>query len=201
MCLIAICQNRKMSDNEIRNAFINNDDGVGIGYYKDNLVKYKKGFMKSEDFKNFYRSFDVIPHVIHFRKKTDGEVCPELTHPFIIDATSRISLEYSGTDPILFHNGIHGDWEQELIVLCLINRIKIPAGPWSDSRFIAMSVHYLGTELLSLIKGKFVVIDNKSISYYGDFEEEKGILFSNSTHSYRIVDTYKKYVPDYFNWR
>ena len=71
--------------------------------------------MKTEEFLEFYATFNENPHVIHFRKGTAGGTNQPLCHPFLIDQESPLPLEYHGDNPVLFHNGIWDGWKDILI--------------------------------------------------------------------------------------
>ena len=68
MCIIATCEGRKMTSQEVINCFKNNSDGAGVAYYtEDGKIHVEKGFMTLEEFQDYYETLDVLPHVAHFR--------------------------------------------------------------------------------------------------------------------------------------
>jgi len=91
------------------------------------------------------------------------------------------------------------DWER---LLCLTKR-HIPNGPYSDSRAVAIAVHSLGINLLTLpfLNGnKWLVMDaakDEDWQAYGSWEKgDDGILRSNTWHT--NYDTREVY--DYLGW-
>jgi hypothetical protein len=199
MCIIAVCNDRKMTDQEFEYCWGNNSDGVGMGYATPaGKIVYVKGFMEQEQAWDAYRKITrrKRSHVVHFRKKSAGEVCQALTHPFIGEPMSPIKLAYAGTKPIVFHNGTHPDYES-IVLSISISQGRLPVGAMSDTRALAMLVGVLGVDALKYAKGKFAVITPKQIITYGDFTEEDGIEFSNTDYKYKpytyaYSDTWKR---------
>lgn len=191
MCVVAVCR-EKIDKDKFERCFNKNKDGFGFAYIKDGLVNYKKGMMTLEDAWNEYKKYTFnkffegckYSHVIHFR--LGNPVCKELTHPFIVNEDSTEMLEYSGENKVLFHNGTVSGWK-DLIIPVFLKIGKIMEGSISDTRLAAVLVNVLGDEILSIISGKYVVLDKGYFKTYGEFEkDEHGNLFSN--------DSYKKTV-------
>jgi len=205
MCVIAYCKTRKLDENEIRNCFITNSDGIGIAWQRKGLVHFKKGFMNLGSFKEFYKDFNHFPHVIHFRTGTSGGKIPELTHPFKIDLENP--LEGKTRKGVLFHNGVIRNWQERLSLIayyCIKKGIKFPSGEFSDSRAIATLLSILGINYMETIDtGKFIVLLPYKLIMYGNFIEEKGIYFSNNSYStswgYRDVAYDYNYGYDYYH--
>jgi hypothetical protein len=190
MCIIAICEDRKLTKTEAENCFKNNNDGAGIGWAEKGFSRYSKGLMSFDEFWYVYESINVLPHVVHFRNETSGGVCPQLTHPFNISEESKVYLDYEGKDPLLFHNGVLTGWDNALLDFYIKKCAKIPDGEWSDSRFVAVLVHHLGKMVLKFKHGgKYVLVSpDGNITIFGDFETVKGVRFSNNSYekySYR----------------
>ena len=64
----------------------------------------------------------------------------------------------------------------------------VPVGDMSDTRLAAMLVSQLGEKVLDFIKGKYVIFGKTRTYVRGNFEEVKGIMFSNT--SYKGYKTY-----------
>lgn len=185
MCLIAVCRKRGITEEEAKNAFEKNDDGVGIAWYSNKKTHYVKGIMDFDAFKEIYFNTgikDIANHVVHFRKASMAGDIPALTHPFIISETSDISLKYSGNNDLLFHNGTMTGWRDKMFNFYITRKNRIPEGNFSDTRFIAILTHFLGRGVLHLIDDKFVVMSGNRVYIIGKFTEEDGVLFSNSSY-------------------
>jgi hypothetical protein len=189
MCIIAYCKTRKMTTDEAVNCWNANDDGAGIAWIENGEVKMRKGFMCLEDFMRFYATVDVLPHVVHFRIGTSGGNVPELTHPFLIDKDSPLDLEYHGDGGVLFHNGVLSSWKEMARDYYLRTLSRTPDGPFSDTRALAVVLNTIGVNALRFVDGRYVVVTPKGFEYWGDFNEEDGILFSG--HSFRYSSTKK----------
>lgn len=179
MCIIAVCYDRKLTTEEIVNCWQSNSDGAGVAWMENGKNYFSKGFMHLKDFGAFYSRLFVLPHVVHFRIGTSGATIPELTHPFICKPESPLRLQWKGTAPLLFHNGVLYDYEY------LAELMGISAkGPefnrfWSDTRVIATAVPEWGHGFLKDENGKYVILLDGTIHTYGWFFEEKGVNFSN----------------------
>lgn len=180
MCIIAICVKRKLTTEELRQCWTCNRDGAGIAFpVSDTDATLVKGFMRRKELERFYDTVDTLPHVVHFRVASSGGVRPELTHPFLCTPDSDVPLSYTGSDMLLFHNGIALDWHK------LGDKHNIPWNwRWSDTRVISAVIGRGTTpeELLPTAGGKFVTMQGRSVWRYGEFEEADGVLFSNGSY-------------------
>ena len=183
MCVIGICNTKRIEKPEFSESFRLNDDGVGFAWQENGKVRYIKGIMVMEEAWKAYNKHvpqDCFPHVVHFRKGTPK--VKDLTHPFNITEESEIYLNYEGEDQILFHNGGINMWKPMLIQTLLRTGKKLE-GEWSDTRMIAIWIKLLGENVLEILDGKFVVMSPTDVNYYGNWEkEDKGILWSNRTY-------------------
>lgn len=177
MCIIAICQKRKLTDDEIKNCFERNPHGAGLAYYDNETVYYKKGLMSKYDLIKEYEKIDIFPHVVHFRIGTSGANSPDLTHPFIVSEKSPLQLNYEGPESVLFHNGIYSEWQSLETVLSSAG-ITLK-GDRNDTRIIAAWISRFGPKIIKNIMGKYVIVKNNEIVYYGKMDDVDGILFSN----------------------
>jgi len=188
MCILAVAVERKLTVEEIRNCFEVNRDGAGVAWSKNGRNYLCKGFMDLDSFLGFYKLVEVLPHIVHFRTATSGGVRPELTHPFVVSLTSPLVLRWSGTQPLLAHNGVVTDWRQTFLrfapdICRELRRRKqgrtLPPGPWSDTRAAAVIAALVGSPILSFLGGKWAFLDSGRVEIYGDFIQEQGVYFSN----------------------
>ena len=96
MCIALTKKEGTTIDKDILlNCYNSNPDGAGFGFIDNEEIHIKKGYF---NFDKFYRDYVEFEHknlLIHFRIKTHGDICEELTHPFIVDDSL-----------IMIHNGI-----------------------------------------------------------------------------------------------
>jgi hypothetical protein len=191
VCQIAVCKTRKLAKDEIESNWRRNDDGAGIAWANKGTVKVLKGIMKMSEFVDIYSRVSVFPHVVHFRLASSGGKNPLLTHPFIVSPDSPLELKAVIDKPVLFHNGTILRWDELLLQAVIAGKAQVPEGPISDSRVAAILASLYGVSILRLLSGKFAVLfPDGTVTTFGDFEEEKGILFSSSTSYYTRV-----YIP------
>ena len=178
MCIIAICNDRKLTEEELKSCWDNNDDGAGMAWFDGKHHVIDKGYMNFDELRLRYETIDIFPHVIHFRIATAGGKIPELTHPFICSRMSPTAIEWKGKDPVLFHNGIVSNWYGMADIL----GIKVPDHNWSDTRILASILTESELDFLEQEGGKYAVLVGKEIMTYGKFTEVNGVQFSNSTY-------------------
>lgn len=207
MCIIAVCQDRKLTNEEFDRCWESNPDGFGYGFLENGSSVFEKGFMTRGAAKKAYRKIRKLPHVCHFRIGTSGDVCEELTHPFIsgeIDSPPH----YHGKKDVFFHNGMISSWKDTLIE-CLYrgdkNVMGVPINKMSDTRLFSYmrggqirdedDVKQAGTELKKTYS-KFVflcpLLGRGTIITIGDFLKESGVMFSNSGYKYQAYANYAK---------
>lgn len=179
MCIIAICEKRKLTEQEFMSCWKSNSHGFGYAYWTGEEVIMKKGIM---DMKEAWAAYQPVPvpHIAHFRIASAGEVCPELTHPFLCTPKSGLVLEHHGTAPVLFHNGTVSEW-RSLLLNAIFQTKVIPTGAMSDSRAMAVAVSVLGGGILTMYAShKWVLVVKDGFIKVGDWiEAEGGVLFSN----------------------
>lgn len=184
MCQIAICNRRGITDSEINDFWRLNNDGAGVIYKENGLVKWKKGFMKKDDLKYFVAKLSP-PYIIHFRAATHGSECPELTHPFLVSMSNPLEGKLKQGQYLLMHNGVDNAAINMLMITMFVKGQKWNFREMSDTRAIAILLSVLGIDAITQFSGKFVIVDHMfNIRTYGQFTEKNGILLSNSLQSY-----------------
>jgi hypothetical protein len=185
VCVILICKTRGLTRKEVATSFTANDDGVGVAWYANKQISYRKGFMRVQHFMDFYFDEHIdrkFPHVVHFRNASNS-VTQKLTHPFVISEKSPLKLTYHGKESLLFHNGVVSNWKKLLLDFYIHNVKKIPDGEWSDSRFAAILTHFMGPNILSILGDKFVLFSTTNINLYGEFtDDDEGLVASNMSY-------------------
>jgi hypothetical protein len=187
MCVICVCINRGLTESEIKASFMRNDHGAGLSWFVTTSVgEFKKGFMDVNSLIDFYYSNHInekLPHVVHFRKSSCSGVAPVVTHPFIVSPMSPPYMSFKTNKPLLYHNGTIPQWKEKMLNFFMHNKLKVPDGLFSDSRFMAVLVNYLGKNVLKYTDGKFVLFNcNKKVLTFGKYIADDGVLFSNNTY-------------------
>jgi len=116
MCILVVNKGKAVSKDNMRSMWIQNPHGVGIMFTRKNqrikiVEKWKSN--KITDLKKFDAFYDNVymrffedPTVenlcVHFRYRTDGDVCIENTHPYEFK-------DYMGQAVCAMHNGVMND--------------------------------------------------------------------------------------------
>jgi len=201
MCLIIVKPEGKAMppDNYILNAYNNNPDGFGIAWREQGMSKVaiQKGIMSIA---GVYDLLDSIKNpvsktiVMHFRLATEGKVSPENCHPFpISNKVSELQALEIESKYAIAHNGIilafnskrwgtqayGGNWNKDL----------------SDTQeFIidylaGMGKALFNPKVMELIhdytESKFVILSQSHTQFIGDFEEEDGLYYSNTSYKWQ----------------
>lgn len=189
----------------LRKCYINNPDGAGIAIQRDNKIIIKKS-MKWRKFNKFQKHNTNIEDniVYHFRIATHGQVTTENVHPFIITRDKQeLNNSYTTTKKsILAHNGI-------------ISLLADKKETKSDSKLLALLLADQDVNKILFSKGikdlirvmiendRLIIMDNKGNHYLlGDFNQDKGIFYSNHSWKWQIVSYYNNkwdYEDDYYN--
>jgi hypothetical protein len=175
----------------IQNMWNGNDDGAGFMYVENGKVRIEKGFMK---YKDFITAFDKMtqrldptatPIVMHFRITTHGGTCPENCHPFPITdnigalkklkTSADIGIAHNGIIPIEPRKGISDTMEYTATQLAPLKK-ALPRF-YENQHAMLMVKNAIGSKMAFLTK-------EGGIYTIGDFIEDGGILYSNSSYKY-----------------
>lgn len=192
MCTIIVCMSGTPTIEELEEADKANGDGAGIawpGKDKDGnpVVHYRRGLSSVKEIQEVYKKEKlkgVFPFIIHFRAASSGGKDARLTHPFPLDKVA--SLELSGTAPgVLAHNGTWSGWRTDLREMARAAKgsLRIPRGPWSDSRAMAFLTANFGPGYMETVDasyGKFVTL------------EANGDVYTTGTDSWEFADLKKR---------
>jgi hypothetical protein len=182
MCVIIIAQKRLPTTEELRSAWVRNEDGAGVAWIERGKVKWVKGLMSFNDVVELLPKVK-LPCVWHFRSATHGGVSQALTHPFLISPKAPFSNPLKGAlktgEALLFHNGVEGQAIHQLLQLLVIKGMRLNEQV-SDTRAIAIIIALVGECALSMFSSKFVLFrSDGSITIKGQFHEEDGLLVSS----------------------
>jgi predicted glutamine amidotransferase len=201
-------ENKALPEKSIlENCFDSNSDGAGFMYIKNRTVHISKGYMK---FKPLYESLldidPALPLVVHFRIATAGGISQHNCHPFpLSDNVHDLKSLDIEADIGIAHNGIISIKEEAKLsdTQTFIKNVlfplkdKINFRPFQDMIYMAAN------------SSKFAIMQgNGSILLLGDFINDDGIYYSNSSYKMPSFKTYygnlwnfdKDYpAADYFN--
>ncbi len=191
MCIICVspAKIRQPSISSIRTMFEANPHGAGYMYARDGMVHISKGYMNIDDFLAALKDEHFTakdPVVYHFRISTQAGVNPQMTHPFplsnqpahmkALDVDCRCGVAHNGiirltTDPT---NREYSD--TAIFITDYLSAIIRRPEDLKDPEILRL-IHRLAGS-------KFAIMDASGyIATVGEFINEKGLLFSNSSYS------------------
>lgn len=178
------------SESILKSAWNNNPDGAGFMFRNiEGKIVIQKGFMKFNHFYNVLKSLkeDITETdlVIHFRFATQGTISAENTHPFpITDSIKGLKQLNVITNSAIVHNGI--------VNFCNLskqnNKLDLSDTQLFIMNYLAkISIESLNNEsihelILHATSSKFILMTKEQTNIIGNFIEDKGIYYSNSTY-------------------
>lgn len=193
MCIIAIKpKGKKMFDDEIiRTMFFNNPDGAGYMYFDKTIGKVigKKGFMTYESLIKSLHSQDFTEYnlIVHFRIGTSGLNDSLNCHPYPIFERNRVEFK---TDIAMAHNGILSSYtpskrskinDTQMFINLVLNGL---------SKDFLKSTDCLKLLEIIAVNNRLAFLDsNDKVTLIGDFIEDSGYIYSNTTYKNRKVCT------------
>lgn len=197
MCIILIKpKGKELPSKEIfRKCYTNNPDGCGYMYVENNEVVVKKGYM---GYKNMYKELKKLGNdkgiVVHFRIGTSGNKDQKTCHPYPLSADVKdLQTTHYTTDVAMVHNGIITGYsdlsnnnlnDTQVFIRDFLSVLKD-----LDNEF------YKNIKVQKMLKeitnSKLTFMNNKEeIFCVGDFIEDDGILYSNTTYKTSYWSTY-----------
>ncbi len=195
---------------ELTNCFEYNRDGAGFMYVDKRRVIIEKGFMQLDDFitrfKELcakYNDFKQKALVIHCRIGTSSGNTPENTHPYAITTKEKnLHKLYFETDLGVVHNGIISSYtpkDRGASVNDTQKFILEYLAPIHKHFKTAYKMEKFRDGIKDITNSKFVFLDKEERTYYvGDFVNENGLKFSNTTYK-NTMTYYNKYSG--WNWK
>lgn len=169
-----------------------NDHGSGVAWReaKDGKpgVRWKKGIQNPDEVVALVEKL-ALPYIVHHRIASIGPKIPEMTHPF--PCTKDVSLDLEGwtNKAVLFHNGTWSEYRHKMYEAALLKGVKLPRGPFSDSRMMAWLYHLLGEGFLDDIGEKVILFKPDDIEIFGHSRGwtcVDGVWCSNSGFAHRM---------------
>lgn len=219
MCIIvAKDKNSELPSMEtLETCFNHNNDGAGLMYVDKGQVVIDKGFMSFNELEKhlniLYKKFNNFKNkalVLHFRIGTSGTNTKENTHPYCISGDYKdLHRTRVLCDLGMAHNGIINQYTpvdnknntndtQEFIMKYLT--------PMYEHYKDFYKNEYILEGLSDITNSRLVFLDTKEDLYYvGDFVEDNGIMYSNTSYKPYTFKTYqygtygKDYDSEYWN--
>lgn len=175
----------------LKQCYKNNPDGCGFMYHNEDKVIIDKGYKSFENFYEKLRSVDKKIHlknqscVLHFRIATAGKKDKGNCHPFpISDDKNKLKATFLETDIGIAHNGTIVDFVEK--------NSNLSDTMWFIIEFLFPFYYYdedfvQNEKMQNIIENttnsKFAFLDNNGNIYLiGNFIEENGLMFSNSSY-------------------
>ena len=229
MCIVVYKPVGKLmpSEETLRQCFVRNPDGAGYMFPEDDKVVIKKGYMNFKALhqavmKDYQRLGKDTPFVLHFRIQTQGGVNQECTHPFPIsknmvdlkqlDSESKFGLAHNGIISLTSQSGYTQYYDSKTRTY----KYDYSKPDYSDTMkfitdYLALIIKkenwHKDEDTLSLIEklagysNKFAIMDGEGhTTLIGNFIEDKGIYYSNSTYETYAQISFKNdfdYEDDY----
>lgn len=210
MCVIAVSKKgiKQPTQEQFREMFTRNPDGAGYMYARGGKVIIHKGFM---DYKDFSRAVEnehfteADPVVYHFRISTQAGVSPQMTHPFPLTTVREKCEKLDLSCPVgIAHNGIirmtsdKAEKRYSDTVIFITDYM---------SKLIRKREDITSPAVIDMIdnltNSKWAILDGitGNIVTVGQFVEDGGILFSNSSYTPALYGRKYTIVPPVkFDW-
>ena len=193
MCIICVKNKgvKAPTAEVIENMFYANPNGAGFAYVKNNRVIIHKGLMTIEAFntalekvyKLLGNQVQNTPFIYHFRITTSGGTKPQLTHPFpLTNKKSKLLKLQQSCDVAVAHNGII-DINIEKGLSDTATYIKNELAPYKSLKSDFYKSEVIQDAIEHRIDSKLAILSQDgSIITIGNFTEEDGLLFSNTSY-------------------
>lgn len=171
-----------LPENKIDICFSNNKDGAGFAVQRNGSGKIEihKGFMTVDTLKAGLEDAQIRKNdlvVYHFRIHTSGGIRAEMTHPFPISAKKEdLYATRLDCDRAFIHNGVLGKGDKDfsdtqLYIKNVLSKYKsIPDN--------------LENILFDIKKCRVVIMSAKGSILMGEWEQDGGYLYSNTSFRY-----------------
>lgn len=182
MCiLIAKAQNvRKMTEQEIRNSASNNPDGFGMAYVVGGHLFVHKTFELNEIIDMNNRLPNDTPIIYHFRIATHGTVKVSNCHPFMGE-DADVAFAHNGV--LSIQNDKEKDWTDSETAFRYLFEPLLKVVDIKSEQFERAVNTIIGSSKFAFLQ------ENGEVTTFGNFINEDGLLFSNSTYSYSYNPT------------
>lgn len=180
MCVIAIVNEKRPTPGDLAGMWEANPSGAGIAWREGGKVHWAKG-LKLDEITAMVAE-KPLPLVVHFRIPSCGGTSPGLTHPFPVERSASLQLRGVIDGEVLFHNGHWNAFNDVGMRFAASARLRVPRGPWSDSRTMAYIAAFLGPSFIDWIDQKVVIFGTETIEVFqsSGWTKYDGFLTSNT---------------------
>ena len=187
MCVISVCETHRPSPEMVKAMWASNPRGGGVawrdtikvkggGGATKTIVRWKKGMDDVDEMVELAAKLP-LPFVQHFRIPSVGGPTLDLTHPFPVMKDVPLLHEGMIDGQVLFHNGTWSRWDSESIKAGLSAKVKLPRGPFSDSRMMAWMTFLVGPGFLDMLDEKVILFGPEDVEIFG---HKNGWAFINN---------------------
>lgn len=196
MCIIVYKPDKVAMPSEdiLRLCWQHNSDGAGFSFIRDGLVHGRKGFMKLKDMlealKNEAQHYQDGALLMHFRIATHGLKDASATHPFPVSCVEEhLTWRNYSAQVVVAHNGIvtgFGDFvgglsDTQHFIKDILSKPTIKDNLHDET---------FGKLIAQASTSKWCVMSKDGrVTTIGDWEESKGVLYSNDGYLERSFST------------
>lgn len=195
MCIIAVKPEGKelFPEETIKTMFLRNPDGAGFMFFnkKTNKVESHKGFFNCEDLLKALKEVEDLKDtnaVLHFRIGTSGLMDDLNCHPYPVFEENQKDFE---TDLAVAHNGVLRDYspsfgskinDTQTFIQNVLRKLSPDFVTDPEKMFLIKKL--IGSNKLAFLD------KNNEIYLIGDFIEDSGYYYSNSSYKEERVKLY-----------
>ena len=170
----------------LETCFNSNPDGAGLMFPDGDQVRIIKGFMAFDEFSSTLKALGDVTNtglVMHFRITTHGGTRPECCHPFPLtdDDTALRALDICAPVGVA-HNGVIAGMDTDAKTSDTMAYIRDVLAPLQRMAGDLLASDDAMTVVESTIGSKLAFLEpDGAITTVGDFIEENGVFYSNSS--------------------
>lgn len=170
----------------LETCFNSNPDGAGLMFPDGDQVRIIKGFMAFDEFSSTLKALGDVTNtglVMHFRITTHGGTRPECCHPFPLtdDDTALRALDIRAPVGVA-HNGVIAGMDTDAKTSDTMAYIRDVLAPLQRMAGDLLASDDAMTVVESTIGSKLAFLEpDGAITTVGDFIEENGVFYSNSS--------------------
>lgn len=170
----------------LETCFNSNPDGAGLMFPDGDQVRIIKGFMAWDEFSSTLKALGDVTNtglVMHFRITTHGGTRPECCHPFPLtdDDTALRALDTRAAVGVAHNGVIHGQ-ATDATTSDTMAYIRDVLAPLQHMAGDLLANDDAMTVVESTIGSKLAFLEpDGAITTVGDFIEENGVFYSNSS--------------------
>lgn len=170
----------------LETCFNSNPDGAGLMFPDGDQVRIIKGFMAFDEFSSTLKALGDVTNtglVMHFRITTHGGTRPECCHPFPLtdDDTALRALDICAPVGVA-HNGVIAGMDTDAKTSDTMAYIRDVLAPLQRMAGDLLASDDAMTVVESTVGSKLAFLEpDGAITTVGDFIEENGVFYSNSS--------------------